>query len=78
MFYTKLTKLKIVSPTPVAILEIESYSLESRAINISGDLHSKSGDWEIFIILSKIGRSPAKSGDLEALGNVYCLCGQIN
>ena len=33
----------------------------------SGDFHSKSGDREIFIILSKIGRSPAKSGDLEAL-----------
>ena len=34
----------------------------------SGDFHSKSGDREIFIILSKIGRSPEKSGDLEALG----------
>ena len=33
----------------------------------SGDFHSESGDREIFIILSKIGRSPAKSGDLEAL-----------
>ena len=33
----------------------------------SGDFHSKSGDREIFIILSKIGRSPEKSGDLEAL-----------
>ena len=32
-----------------------------------GDFHSKSGDREIFIILSKIGRSPEKSGDLEAL-----------
>ena len=38
----------------------------------SGDFHSKSGDREIFIILSKIGRSPEKSGDLEALihGNI--------
>ena len=27
----------------------------------------KSGDRGMFIILSKIGRSPAKSGDLEAL-----------
>ena len=35
--------------------------------NKSGDFHSKSGDREIFIILSKVGRSPAKSGDLEAL-----------
>ena len=34
----------------------------------SGDFHSKSGDREIFIMLSKIGRSPEKSGDLEALG----------
>ena len=33
----------------------------------SGDFHSKSGDREILIILSKIGRSPEKSGDLEAL-----------
>ena len=33
----------------------------------SGDFHSKSGDREIFISLSKIGRSPEKSGDLEAL-----------
>ena len=33
----------------------------------SGDFHSKSGDREIFIILSKIGRSAEKSGDLEAL-----------
>ena len=33
----------------------------------SGDFHSKSGDREIFIILSKIWRSPEKSGDLEAL-----------
>ena len=33
----------------------------------SGDFHSKSGDREIFIILSKIGRPPEKSGDLEAL-----------
>ena len=33
----------------------------------SEDFYSKSGDREIFIILSKIGRSPEKSGDLEAL-----------
>ena len=36
----------------------------------SGDCHSKSGDREIFIILSKIGRSPEKTGDLEALQHV--------
>ena len=40
--------------------------------NKSGDFHSKSGDREMFIIISKIGRSPAKSGDLEAL----CICKQ--
>ena len=39
--------------------------------NKSGDFHSKSGDREIFIILSKIGRSPEKSGDLEALLYIY-------
>ena len=33
----------------------------------SGDFHSKSGDREIFSILSKIWRSPETSGDLEAL-----------
>ena len=37
----------------------------------SGDFHSKSGDREILIILSKIGRSPEKSGDLEALRMYY-------
>ena len=37
----------------------------------SGDFHSKSGDREIFIILSKIGRSPEKSGDLEALCHIH-------
>ena len=35
--------------------------------NKSGDFQSKSGDREIVIILSKIRRSPDKSGDLEAL-----------
>ena len=40
----------------------------------SGDFHSKSGDREIFIILSKIGRSPEKSGDLEALYvPIFCI-----
>ena len=37
----------------------------------SGDFHSKSGDREIFIILSNIGRSPEKSGDLEALQRTH-------
>ena len=35
--------------------------------NKSGDFHSKSGDREMFSIIYKIGISPAKSGDLEAL-----------
>ena len=47
-------------------LTIDRASIVS-CIQKSGDFHSKSGDREIFIILSKIGRSPAKSGDLEAL-----------
>ena len=34
--------------------------------NKSGDFHSRSGDREILIIVYKIGRTPAKSGDLEA------------
>ena len=40
----------------------------------SGDIHSKSGDREIFIILSKIVRSPEKSGDLEALYTLFVDC----
>ena len=45
----------------------------------SGDFHSKSGDREIFIILAKIGRSPAKSGDLEALDtNNSCIIDHYN
>ena len=40
----------------------------------SGDFHYKSGDREIFIILSKIGRSPEKSGDLEALSFYHRIC----
>ena len=53
----------IVSPTAMAKLAIDSNSLESLAINREICI----SDREIFIILSKIGRSPAKSGDLEAL-----------
>ena len=49
----------------MAKLAIDRASIVSR--KKSGDFHSKSGDREIFIILSKIGKSPAKSGDLEAL-----------
>ena len=61
-------KLKIVSPAAMAKLAIDRASLESLdSCKRSGDVHSKSGDREIFIILSKIGRFPAKSGDLEAL-----------
>ena len=62
----KIAKLTIDSPVAMAKLAID------RGASIvfgkkSGDFHSKSGDREIFIILSKIGRSPEKSGDLEAL-----------
>ena len=47
---------------------VDRASLESLdSCKKSGDVHSKSGYREIFIILQKIGRSPAKSGDLEAL-----------
>ena len=49
----------------MAKLAIDSASLVS--CNKSGDFHSKSGDREIVITISKIGRSPAKSGDLEGL-----------
>ena len=55
-FYTKFAKPKIVSPTAMAKLVIDSDRLESFVINR-----------EICIILSQIGRSSAKSGDLEAL-----------
>ena len=62
----KFDKLKIISPAAMAKLVIDRASTVS-CKKKSGDFHSKSGDREIFIILSKIGRSPAKSGDLEAL-----------
>ena len=58
-------KLKLDSPAAMAKLAIDPASIVFG--NKSGDFHSKSGDQEIFIILSKIGRSPEKSGDLEAL-----------
>ena len=55
--------MTIVLPAAIAKLAIDHASIVSR----KKKFHSKSGDREIFIILSKIGRSPAKSGDLEAL-----------
>ena len=55
-------KLKIVSATAMAKLTIDSASLESLVTNR-----------EIFIILSKIGSSSAKSGDLEALVHAVAL-----
>ena len=64
-FKKKFAKLTIDSPVAMAKLAIDR---ASRVFGKkSGDFHSKSGDREIFIILSKIGRSPEKSGDLEAL-----------
>ena len=62
-FSTKFAKQKIVSPTAMAKLSIDSDRLESLVINREICIP----DREIFIILSKIGRSPAKSGELEAL-----------
>ena len=61
----KFAKLTIDSPVAMAKLAIDRASIVFG--KKSGDFHSKSGDREIFIILSKIGRSPEKSGDLEAL-----------
>ena len=66
----KRVKLKIVLPTAaMAKLAIDSASLELSlySCNKEGDFHSTSGGREIFIITQKIGRSPAKSGGLEAL-----------
>ena len=51
----------------MAKLAIDRASIAIVSRKKSGDFHSKSGDREVFIILSKIVRSPAKSGDLEAL-----------
>ena len=58
--------------TVTAKLAIDSDTLDS--CNKWGDLHSKSGEREIgrsgdfhYFIKKKIGRSPAKLGDLEAL-----------
>ena len=61
----KIRQLTIESPAVMAKLAIDRASIVFG--EKSGDFHSKSGDREIFIILSKIGRSPEKSGDLEAL-----------
>ena len=81
--YSKFTKLKIVSPTAMAKRAIDSDNLESLVINRKRDLHSNSGDREICIILTKIGRSPTKSGDFEALDHIdlkrhNSLCGKKN
>ena len=62
-FLTTFVKLKVVSPTAMAKLPIHSASLESLVINREIFIPNR----EIVIIISKIGRSPAKSGDLEAL-----------
>ena len=62
----KIAKLTIDSPAAMAKPAIDRASIVFGKKK-SGDSHSKSGDREIFIILSKIGRSPEKSGDLEAL-----------
>ena len=59
------TEIKIDSPAAMAKLAIDRASIFFG--KKSGGFHSKSGDREILIILSKIGRSPEKSGDLEAL-----------
>ena len=65
-FYSKFAKLTIDSPASMAKLAIDRASIVFIKKK-SGDFHSKSVDREIFIISSKIGRSPEKSGDLEAL-----------
>ena len=62
--------MTIVSPAAMAKLAIDRACIVA-CKKKSGDFHSKSGDREIFIISSKIGRSPAKSGDLEALETAY-------
>ena len=64
----KFAKLTIDSPAAIRKLAIDRASIVFG--KKSGDFNSKSGDREIFIILSKIGRSPEKSGDLEAL-NIF-------
>ena len=53
----------MVSPTATAKLAIDIASLESLVINREIFIP----DREIVITVSKIGTSPAKSGDLEAL-----------
>ena len=58
----RLSRLYIAWGT-TRCLAIDSASLQSLVINREIFIP----DQEIFIILSKIGRSPAKSGDLEAL-----------
>ena len=62
----QFAKLKIVSPTAMAKLAIDIASLEFLVINREIFIQNREiGRFSVF--LSKIGRSPAKSGDLEAL-----------
>ena len=68
-FYTKFAKPKIVSPTAMAKLAIDSDRLESQVLNKSGDLHTKSGDFHYFIKNREISRQ------IERLGTwKLCLC----
>ena len=75
----RFAKLKIVSPAAMAKLTMAKLVIDHASVPVvsckkkSGDFHYKSGYREIFIILSKIGRSLAKSGDLEALDPWFIL-----
>ena len=73
-FYTKFAKPKIVSPTAMAKLAIDSDRLESHVINRE-IMHSKSGDREIFIYFIKnreISRQIARLGSSATLTVVMC------
>ena len=65
----KKMKKQISSPCNCYFIAPSTYCCKQNCniflVNKSEDFHSKSG--EIFIIIQKIWRSPAKSGDLEAL-----------
>ena len=75
--FKKNSQLKIVSPTAIAKLAIDSASLESIVLNREIFIPNREiGRFSLFY--QKIGRSPAKSGDLEALHPIVSDCTESN
>ena len=65
-FLTTFDKLKVVSPTGMAKLATDSAILEYLVINREIFISNREIG-RLSLLYQQIGRSPAKSGDLEAL-----------